>query len=143
MDRNSNKKRDKDEALLTAARRLGDADSDGEQQGELVFEDPFGDEFEEEDIAEDDEQDEDGDGDGNGDGNDEIMDTGGDDNGPDSEGHKQVWRPGIDRLEEGETLEYDPSAYVMYHSLRTEWPCLSFDFLKDNLGEGRQRVRFP
>jgi ribosome assembly protein RRB1 len=53
----------------------------------------------------------------------------------------QVWRPNVDKLEEGEALEYDPSAYVMYHSFRTEWPCLSFDFLKDTLGDNRQR--FP
>lgn len=54
---------------------------------------------------------------------------------------KQVWRPGIDKLEHGEDLEYDPSAYIMYHALRTEWPCLSFDIIKDNLGDNRQRVR--
>ena len=38
-------------------------------------------------------------------------------------------------------LEYDPTAYIMYHSLKTEWPCLSFDIIKDNLGDNRQR--FP
>ena len=53
---------------------------------------------------------------------------------------KQVWRPGIDVLPDGEDLEYDPSAYIMYHSLQTEWPCLSFDFIKDNLGDIRHRV---
>ena len=53
----------------------------------------------------------------------------------------QIWRPGVDKLEEGESLEYDPSAYIMYHALRSEWPCLSFDFIKDDLGDGRQRVR--
>jgi ribosome assembly protein RRB1 len=29
----------------------------------------------------------------------------------------------------------------MYHSLRAEWPCLSFDIMRDNGGDGR--VRFP
>lgn len=53
---------------------------------------------------------------------------------------RRVWRAGVDTLEEGETLDYDPSAYVTYHSLKTEWPCLSFDILRDNLGEGRIRV---
>ena len=36
-------------------------------------------------------------------------------------------------------LEYDPSAYVMYHCLAPEWPCLSFDILGDTLGGGRTR----
>ncbi|CAM9218438.1 unnamed protein product [Heterosigma akashiwo] len=54
---------------------------------------------------------------------------------------RQVWRPGVDALEEGEQLDYDPSAYIMYHTIQPEWPCLSFDILKDNLGEGR--TRFP
>jgi ribosome assembly protein RRB1 len=53
---------------------------------------------------------------------------------------KNVWRPGIDKLEEDEELEYDPSAYVMYHSIQTEWPCLSFDFIRDDFGNHRQRV---
>lgn len=67
-----------------------------------------------------------------------------------------VFRQGIDPVPEGEELEYDPryvcceskserltvcSAYIMYHSLRVEWPCLSFDILRDDGGENR--VRFP
>ena len=145
-------KRDKSESAAPASRRRieengnakpsesSDNDMEADDDG-LVFEDPFGDEFEEENFDDDDEL---------GDDNDENDDNieGADDDDQDgmmeteaSEAPKQVWRPGVDRLEEGETLEYDPSAYVMYHSLRTEWPCLSFDFLRDNLGEGRQRVR--
>ncbi len=54
---------------------------------------------------------------------------------------KSVWRPGVDKLEDDEELEYDPSAYVMYHSIQTEWPCLSFDFIRDDFGNHRQRVR--
>lgn len=52
-----------------------------------------------------------------------------------------VWRPGVDALEDGDRLEYDPSAYVMYHALAVEWPCLSFDVMPDRLGLGR--ARFP
>lgn len=150
----SGKKRDQAPGASSAARRRGEGevgnvrairdsdDEDMEQDGdELVFEDPFGDEFEDEEIEEDDQQEDDDDNDERADGgDDDRMDA--DDDQDVDEAPKQVWRPGVDRLEEGETLEYDPSAYVMYHSLTTEWPCLSFDFLKDNLGENRQRVSF-
>lgn len=128
----------------------------------LVFEDPFEDEFEEEEYDEDDgDDDEDIDAEEGDDGDDMQIEGnkkvsfgessssassgkgGGKEGDADGEGNhapKQVWRPGVDKLEEGEELEYDPSAYVMYHSLRTEWPCLSFDILQDNLGDNRQRV---
>lgn len=127
----------------------GDLNNIGEEY--LEFEDPFGDEFEEEQVDEDEENDLDDEEDNeNDDENDDEK------NGKkvskqqqkivkeavDDEKHapKQVWRPGVDQIAEGEALEYDPSAYVMYHSLQTEWPCLSFDILKDDLGESRQRV---
>lgn len=105
--------------------------------GDLVFEDPFGDDYDEEDVAavkasenvdnEEDEEDED------------ERDFG--DNAEANTSQTRIWRPDVDGMEEGDTLEYDPSAYIMYHALTTEWPCLSFDFVKDNLGDGRQR--FP
>ena len=111
-----------------------DSNVEGEEE-ELMFEDPFGDEYEEEDY------------DDNGvDGtfHDEDAEEGDeahvDEDEEEEQEQKQVWRPGIDQLAEGEELEYDPSAYIMYHSLTGEWPCLSFDFLKDDLGEGRTRV---
>ncbi|KAG5189476.1 WD40-repeat-containing domain protein [Tribonema minus] len=53
----------------------------------------------------------------------------------------RTFRPGLDEVPEGEEMEYDPSAYHMYHSLRPEWPCLSFDFIRDKLGTNR--VRYP
>ncbi|GMH59585.1 hypothetical protein TL16_g02861, partial [Triparma laevis f. inornata] len=59
---------------------------------------------------------------------------------PNSTPQKQAWMPG-QTLSENETLEYDQSAYTMYHALRPEWPCLSFDILKDGLGVNRSR--FP
>ena len=59
---------------------------------------------------------------------------------PNSTPQKQAWMPG-QTLSENETLEYDQSAYTMYHALRPEWPCLSFDILKDGLGINRSR--FP
>eukprot|EP01040_Poterioochromonas_malhamensis_P005972 gene5972-6419_t len=98
----------------------------------LVFEDPYGDEYEEEIIEENN-------------GGDEDEEEGDESNVEASNNApvppKQVWRPGIDKIPEGEELDYDPSAYIMYHSLRTEWSCLSFDVVRDSLGENRQR--FP
>lgn len=38
-------------------------------------------------------------------------------------------------------LEYDSSAYDMIHFMKVEWPCLSFDVIRDALGNNRQRVR--
>jgi ribosome assembly protein RRB1 len=52
-----------------------------------------------------------------------------------------IWRPGVDALDEGETLAYDPTAYDCMHALRLEWPCLSFDVVRDGLGENR--ATFP
>jgi len=59
---------------------------------------------------------------------------------------KQVdepWNPVVDKskLQDGEELEYDSTAYDMLHSMSTEWPCLSFDVLPDTLGF--QRTKFP
>jgi ribosome assembly protein RRB1 len=41
------------------------------------------------------------------------------------------------KLEEGEQLVPDNSVYLALHSLSYAWPCLSFDILRDNLGEDR------
>lgn len=52
----------------------------------------------------------------------------------------KVYLPGME-LAEGEELEADPSAYVMLHKMNTEWPCLSFDIIKD--GGPEERSSFP
>eukprot|EP01094_Clydonella_sp_ATCC50884_P000672 TRINITY_DN10507_c0_g1_i2.p1 TRINITY_DN10507_c0_g1~~TRINITY_DN10507_c0_g1_i2.p1 ORF type:complete len:268 (+),score=71.33 TRINITY_DN10507_c0_g1_i2:33-806(+) len=49
----------------------------------------------------------------------------------------RVFRPGVDRLQEGEVLDYDASSYIMLHALNVEWPCLSFDVIQDTLGFSR------
>ncbi|EFJ12772.1 hypothetical protein SELMODRAFT_123562 [Selaginella moellendorffii] len=54
---------------------------------------------------------------------------------------RRVWRPGVDPLDEGEELQYEPSAYDTIHAFRLGWPCLSFDILRDELGALRHE--FP
>ena len=53
----------------------------------------------------------------------------------------QVWLPGRDALEDGETLQYDSTAYDCMSSMSLEWPSLSFDILRDTLGA--PRTLFP
>jgi ribosome assembly protein RRB1 len=56
-------------------------------------------------------------------------------------GKPAVWVPGRDALEDGETLQYDPTAYDCMSSMSLDWPALSFDFVRDALGE--ERATFP
>lgn len=96
----------------------------------LRFEDPYVDEIveEDEDVMEEEETD---------------MDDAITDKDPPQEDVElvQSWHPLMGGTPPDEPLEMDPSAYKMYHTLSPEWPVLSFDFLKDSLGDARQR--FP
>jgi len=53
----------------------------------------------------------------------------------------RIWRPGVDEILEGEQLDYDPASYDMIHRAQVEWPCLSIDIVRDDLGA--QRTSFP
>uniref|UniRef100_A0A7N2KYI8 Histone-binding protein RBBP4-like N-terminal domain-containing protein n=1 Tax=Quercus lobata TaxID=97700 RepID=A0A7N2KYI8_QUELO len=53
----------------------------------------------------------------------------------------KVWQPGVDKLEEGEELQCEPSAYNSLHAFHIGWPCLSFDVVRDTLG--LVRTEFP
>eukprot|EP00466_Bigelowiella_natans_P013326 jgi/Bigna1/57884/fgenesh1_pm.34_\ len=54
---------------------------------------------------------------------------------------KSVWRPGYDPIGDDEELDFDQSAYITYHAVNMEWPCLSIDVLRDPLGF--HRTKFP
>ena len=51
---------------------------------------------------------------------------------------KQTFIPGRTKLGPNETLTPDPSTYDMLHNLSTPWPCLSFDIVRDSLGDNRK-----
>ncbi|KRT83281.1 hypothetical protein AMK59_3658 [Oryctes borbonicus] len=56
---------------------------------------------------------------------------------PDEDSNREVYLPGKP-LAEGEELVCDQTAYVMLHQAQTGAPCLSFDIIKDNLGNNRE-----
>ncbi|KAH8167406.1 hypothetical protein CIB48_g826 [Xylaria polymorpha] len=47
---------------------------------------------------------------------------------------------GRNKLEQGQHLAPDLSTYEMLHNLSTPWPCLSFDIVRDGLGDKRERA---
>ncbi|PKS13372.1 hypothetical protein jhhlp_000143 [Lomentospora prolificans] len=100
-----------------------DVDEKDKDMGE--FEDEFEDEFESED---------------------EIMEAGVDGR-PDAEREAEEKSMNVDqgtfiigrhKLEPGQVLAPDTTAYEMLHSLSTPWPCLSFDIVPDHLGPARK-----
>ncbi|KAF4732692.1 Glutamate-rich WD repeat-containing protein 1, partial [Perkinsus olseni] len=96
-----------------------------EQADGLEFEDPVEDEFEKEEIID-------------GDASDAEMAAEEEDAA--AAGGTAVYRPGVDKVEEGEELVLgDPTMYTMLHRAEVEWPCLSFDTIQDNLGASRKK----
>ncbi|KAH8803102.1 glutamate-rich WD repeat-containing protein-like protein 1 [Xylogone sp. PMI_703] len=51
---------------------------------------------------------------------------------------QQTFIVGRHKLEAGQTLSPDLSTYEMLHALSTPWPCLSFDIVRDSLGDDRK-----
>jgi ribosome assembly protein RRB1 len=98
----------------------------------LRFEDPFVEEVVEDDDGDDDVMDDE----------EEYNDEDDDDEDKQDGGIEviQSWHP-LMGGEQPEALEMDPTAYRMHHTLTPEWPSLSFDFLRDDLGDARKR--FP
>ena len=96
-------------------------DSDG-----IEYEDAFEDEIEEEEIITEEME------------NLELGEE--EDEEDDEEKNKKVWRPNVDKLGEGEVLEYESNTYDLYHVLRSDWPCLSIDIVPDKLGYMRSTV---
>lgn len=140
-----------DGASKRAASSASGGDNDEGDVEDLVFEDPFGDEFDPEDVDALGRADAGGVDDdmavgagiaavsGSGSGGMEVVAE--EEPLQQQQVQTKVWRAGVDELTEGEELEYDSTAYHMYHSLRPEWPCLSFDVMRDSLGTNRSR--FP
>ena len=90
-----------------------------ETKDNLIFEDPFVDEIEQEEI-------------------DDVEEDAATTTTTHTPEAVQSWNP---FQSTNTTLEMDESAYKMHHALQPEWPCLSFDFVRDSLGESR--TRFP
>lgn len=59
----------------------------------------------------------------------------------DVDSKQQTFIPGRSILQPGLSLTPDPSTYEMLHVMSTSWPCLSFDIVRDNLGD--QRKAYP
>ncbi|EKD03703.1 ribosome biogenesis-related protein [Trichosporon asahii var. asahii CBS 8904] len=127
------KKRTSDAAELPnkAADRGQDTARPIQEDDEMgEFEDRWEDEIEEEVVDKDVmEEDEDGD---------DFTPAQEDEDPP--EPKRQTYLPGV-TMGEDEQLIADNSVYPCLHSLSYAWPCLSFDVLRDNLGE--DRTTFP
>lgn len=102
------------------------AKESGAMEDGLQFEDPYEDVIEEDAVMQD---------------NDTAMADDDDDEMGQKNVQQEVYRPGHHQLAEGEDLDYDSSAYTTFHKMTVDWPCLSFDIIRDSLGHFR--TKFP
>lgn len=68
---------------------------------------------------------------------DDENDSGNDEDEEENEEEPEVYLPGK-KLKDDEELVCDESAYIMLHQASTGAPCLSFDIIKDDLGDSRE-----
>jgi len=97
-------------------------------------------EGEEESSDEEEEMLMDGDDDDDGDGRD-AMDADGKTANASAPKRPEVWRPSGEDGDEDVELEFDESAYDAMHHFSHEWPCLSLDVVRDDVGDDRKE--FP
>lgn len=103
------------------------------------FEDAWEDEIESDGEAADVDADADADADGGADGMDVDKVMPAIEESEEKPPEAQAFIPGTHVLGKDEVLEPDDTVYIMRHSMNVPWPCLSFDVLRDNLGNERQR----
>eukprot|EP01114_Cavostelium_apophysatum_P002913 TRINITY_DN1261_c0_g1_i1.p1 TRINITY_DN1261_c0_g1~~TRINITY_DN1261_c0_g1_i1.p1 ORF type:complete len:515 (+),score=163.41 TRINITY_DN1261_c0_g1_i1:163-1707(+) len=156
MDGKGKKRSQQKEEIDSAKKKRDEVEANDEDldKEEVEFEDPYGDEFdsEDEEIAEEEANEGDDDNEemdveedeeaNEGDDDNEEMDVEEDEAAMEKK-YGSDWRAVVRKsdLEPGQTMEYDSSAYIMFHSMTVEWPCLSFDVIPDR--NGAQRTRFP
>jgi len=141
VDENVSASADRPAKKMTNTQRQTSIGEDEETMDNLRFQDPYIDEYEEEEIL-DDEDDAAAAMEGGNDGSDRKASAARDPHHFDGQDVIRSWNPlTSDPLAPDEKLEVDPTAYKMLHGLTPEWPSLSFDFIRDDLGENR--TRFP